>query len=334
MWYSNFRAGGKRVRKALSTNKRTAQAMLDDMVASIRAHKNGIVPHHMSWGAFEGRYLQYCETDKKRSSANRDKLAIRLMKEAFPIIRLADVTPELLQRLKFRWKENEKTTQSITRNIKAIKAAMRKAEEWGYIQRQNWNSVKVKEAEGRLLYYAVDELQNLITQAQGPYKIAIIIMSRSGMRSGEVYHLRWENVRFDLRKIHVVGKPCDQKCPGCESGQWSPKCDKERWVPMSKDLEAYLHALPRTSRFILGADCPTMTPWLEQFRKVLRNAKLAGSPHTLRHTFASHLAIAGVSMKKIADLLGHATVRMAEKYSHLSPESLENAIDQLPKVAL
>ena len=44
------------------------------------------------------------------------------------------------------------------------------------------------------------------------------------------------------------------------------------------------------------------------------------TPHTLRHTYASRLALAGVSLQKIAKLLGHSSVKMTERYAHLCPE--------------
>jgi site-specific recombinase XerD len=53
------------------------------------------------------------------------------------------------------------------------------------------------------------------------------------------------------------------------------------------------------------------------------------SPHTFRHSFASHLAIKGVSLYKIKDLLRHASIRETEIYAHLSKKSTEYAVQQL-----
>ena len=51
--------------------------------------------------------------------------------------------------------------------------------------------------------------------------------------------------------------------------------------------------------------------------------------HDLRHTFASHLAMNGYSMKAIADLLGHITLAMMMRYAHLSPGHLHDAVSSL-----
>ncbi|MBV1857824.1 MAG: tyrosine-type recombinase/integrase, partial [Nannocystaceae bacterium] len=48
--------------------------------------------------------------------------------------------------------------------------------------------------------------------------------------------------------------------------------------------------------------------------------------HALRHTFASHLVMRGVSIKAVQDLLGHATLEVTLRYAHLSPDVTRNAV--------
>jgi site-specific recombinase XerD len=51
--------------------------------------------------------------------------------------------------------------------------------------------------------------------------------------------------------------------------------------------------------------------------------------HDLRHTYGSHLAMRGVPLKVIQELMGHATIEMTMRYAHLAPEARESAVQQL-----
>jgi integrase/recombinase XerD len=70
----------------------------------------------------------------------------------------------------------------------------------------------------------------------------------------------------------------------------------------------------------------------KKFSKAVRRTKLAGkvSVHTLRHTFASHLAMQGVDLASIQQILGHHDVTVTMVYTHLSPEHLAKTVERLP----
>jgi len=53
--------------------------------------------------------------------------------------------------------------------------------------------------------------------------------------------------------------------------------------------------------------------------------------HDLRHTYASHLAMRGVPLKVIQELMGHVTIEMTERYAHLSPDTRREAVGVLDR---
>jgi site-specific recombinase XerD len=66
------------------------------------------------------------------------------------------------------------------------------------------------------------------------------------------------------------------------------------------------------------------------FRRACQRAKLSGvTPHTLRHTFASRLVMAGVDLRTVQELGGWQTIAMVERYSHLSPQHKLKAVERL-----
>ena len=68
------------------------------------------------------------------------------------------------------------------------------------------------------------------------------------------------------------------------------------------------------------------------FPSALEEAKIEGYTwHCNRHTFASRLVMAGVDLLTVAELLGHRTLQMVMRYSHLAPEHQASAVDRLVK---
>ncbi|MFM9883967.1 MAG: tyrosine-type recombinase/integrase, partial [Burkholderiales bacterium] len=59
--------------------------------------------------------------------------------------------------------------------------------------------------------------------------------------------------------------------------------------------------------------------------KCAQRAGLNGSIHTLRHTYISHLVMAGVPLRTVQVLAGHSTIAVTERYAHLTPSHLRSA---------
>lgn len=66
------------------------------------------------------------------------------------------------------------------------------------------------------------------------------------------------------------------------------------------------------------------------FKRACRRANLIGvTPHTLRHTFASRLVMAGVDLRTVQELGGWQTLSMVERYAHLSPAHKAQAVERI-----
>jgi integrase/recombinase XerD len=143
-----------------------------------------------------------------------------------------------------------------------------------------------------------------------------------GLRVSEAIGLRAEQVNLAAGFVTVLGKG-----------------SKERVVPLGRParaaVEAYLNGerrrvtRGRSSPFVfLG---PSGRPLTRQavWKLVRRRALAAGlgrrvSPHTLRHTFATHLLGGGADLRIVQTLLGHADIVTTQVYTHVAPERLRD----------
>lgn len=325
MWYSDLRVDGKRVRHALSKFKPEATALLKEMVEIRRAHKRGDIVRDMSWRNFREIYLKESNVDKKMNTFYADRQTFALIDATTQLNKIDQMTPERLGRIRVSLIESKKYSSStIVRSIRGMITAMRWAEDNKYVAMQNWRIVQKKniEAKGRVDFYERDAYLHLLPKLEGDWFTSALLMGRAGLRLGELLHLEWTDIQFDHRRILFRSKP--------HLG-WKIKGDKElkkvRIVPMlTSDLRQHLESIRRPSGFVLSSEVSRRE---DVYGKQLTRALVAtriktqagrlGHPHILRHTFASHLAQIGVDLKKVAEWLGHNSIRMTEGYAHLCP---------------
>ena len=106
-------------------------------------------------------------------------------------------------------------------------------------------------------------------------------------------------------------------------------------IPVNNTLYETLRVLP--SRFKKGYVFPSPKDptkpcydFKRQFRNTIKASQIENFRfHDLRHTFASHLVMNGVDIKSVQELLGHASLTMTMKYSHLAPDYRLRAIKTL-----
>lgn len=326
MWYSDYREGGRRIRRPLSKDKREAQRLLDGIMLLRRAEKYGDMPQDIDWPIYKERFLNWARNVLKPGSVGNYELYFGMMEQSAYPRRLREITPEYLERLRTIWKQEGKTESTIMMACVAVKAAMRKAEDWKFIHPQNWRMVKFPEKRNRLLFYSIEEMQRLLQCSPGVWRTAILLMGKAGLRRGEVFNLEWSDIDFANNRILI-------RCKELSDGTyWEPKKKKERMIQMDEELRADLESHQKRQGFILGAIRKHENTFYLGIKHLLKTANLSGSPHTLRHTFASHLAMAGVPLIQIKELLGHEDIQTVQIYAHLSPESQRQAITALPKL--
>lgn len=161
------------------------------------------------------------------------------------------------------------------------------------------------------------EVAKLLRAVENPKHRALLMLTYSaGLRVGEVVRLRPGDVDSDRRMLHVR----------------QAKGGKDRYVMLSRvaleALEAYRSGLSSRTRWLFPGGRPGRHLHERSVQRVVKRARLkAGiekpvTPHTLRHSFATHLLEAGTDLRYIQELLGHASTKTTELYTHVTKRNL------------
>jgi integrase/recombinase XerD len=173
------------------------------------------------------------------------------------------------------------------------------------------------------------EVQRLLGQPKGTDPIALRdralleLMYASGLRASEAISLEPGDLDQRDGVVRVLGKG-----------------SKERIVPVGREAVKAVQAYLRRGRpALVGAreerrlfvnfrgGALTRQGLYKVIERHARSAGLAGkmSPHTLRHSFATHLLTGGCDLRSVQEMLGHADVSTTQLYTHLSSEHLKDA---------
>jgi integrase len=165
------------------------------------------------------------------------------------------------------------------------------------------------------------DVKRIFVDLPSPLNVAYAIGALAGLRTGEVFALKWEHVDLVARRIHV------------RESVTGPLKDKDsRIVPILDSLAPILakwkletggtgRVIPPLRRD--GEKIDKATPG-KVLRRTLGRLGLTrpdlGWYEATRHTFASQWVMAGGSIEKLKEILGHYSVIITERYAHLKPE--------------
>jgi integrase len=215
--------------------------------------------------------------------------------------------------------------KSINNLLIVLNKCLATSEEWGAINRKP--RIKLLKVQPQKFdHLSEDEANALLKNSSGRLHEMILIALKTGMRYGEIIALDWEDLDFSIKKITVRH--------GIARGvMGSTKSNKSREIPMADSIAELLIKRYKSKGLLFVPDHDNYLTYNLGLKELNRACKQAGirkvAWHVLRHTFASHLAQNGVSLKVIQELLGHASITTTMRYSHLTSASLIEAIKTL-----
>lgn len=307
-----------------TSNKKHAQVKLDDIKVKLFKGEIGAKPSAGKRVPIPDYFRRYINFIKAGSPVDRhsDLSRIRTMQEFFARKKtryINSITPALVDEFTSTVLANKKP-KTVKNFITLLKTMMNKAVEWDLIDLNPIAKVKPPKIVKTFNFFRREEIDRLIAEAQEPLKTVIIILYNTGIRRGELFHLRWRDVDLDANNLRIW--PYEG---------YSPKGKRPRKIPISKKLNPILKKLSKGKK----PDDYVLRPFKnveslhKPFAAHVKRLGMKGSLHDLRHTFASHLAMVGVPIPVIKELLGHSDITTTMIYAHLSPDTYQAAVDKL-----
>jgi integrase len=325
-WYYDFYSRGERYTGCIGPVSRTvAKEVLAKKKAEVfegryvtRSTKGSPVFEEVAED-----YLQYYRANRRPRSAQRHELAFKALTPFFGGKRLADIHPFMVERYKHMRKDAGRKEATVNRELAALKNLFTMAITWGKASQNPVTQVRLfREENGRIRVVTDEEEARLLAACSPTLRPVVITALHTGLRKSELLSLTWQDVDFQRRTITVDAAYA--------------KNGETRSVPMTATVTTTLRALR-------GAEAPNAavfvtyrgTPY-RNLRKVFldacRRAGITGlTLHDLRHTFASRLVMASVDLPTVQAFMGHKTIQMTLRYTHLAPDHKRAAIAVLDR---
>jgi integrase len=271
----------------------------------------------------------------------KDKIRLDYWRGVFRSDLLADITPDRIGRQRDKLLAEEtsryatpptgdkeadakrpkakRSGPTVNRFVAALSVCMAHGvKELRWLERNPCELVKKpKENKGRVRFLSDDEREKLLAACR-PHPdlyLSVVLSLTTGARQAEIMSLRWGQVDFRRQVITLYETKNGERRSLPLVGESFRLLQDRSQVRSLKDDRIF----PPSARATKAANIDLRAPW----EAALKTAGITDFRwHDLRHTAASYLVMSGVSLVEIAKVLGHRTLAMVARYSHLSDEHI------------
>lgn len=290
---------------------------------------------------------EYERAARDLKSIDDRKRHLETWREEFGRDLLSDITPQRIARVRDKLltgetryteratgdttkdakrEKGKRSGPTVNRYLASLSACMTYGvKSLGWLERNPCERVpKSKENPGRVRFLSEDELSRLLDACRTwpDLYLAVVLSLTTGGRQSEIMGLRWPQIDFARRVITL--------------NQGTTKNKDARALPLSGEAFQLLQERAKVRSLKDDRVFPPVKPGAENrgpreaWVRALKAASIEDFRwHDLRHTAASYLAMSGVSLVEIAKILGHRTLAMVARYSHLDPSHIVAVGDKL-----
>ncbi|MDD2899486.1 MAG: site-specific integrase [Desulfuromonadaceae bacterium] len=329
-----------------------AKKWVQDTESAIRERryfKTAEAQHH----TVEDMIKKYVKDVLPQKKTTKDvSLHLNYWKEQIGAYMLSDVTPAMLGEVKERLlsepiiktrkvsrkagcavieTKSQRNGATVNRYMASMSHCLSvAANEWQWLEVNPMQKVKkLKESRGRVRFLDDDERERLLKACQesvNPFLYTVVVLAAStGMRHGEIMNLSWSDIDFSNRRIILEETKNGERRAVALVGKALELLQELK----KQKVRRIDNNLVFPGSHVRNKGHASLRP---AFLAALKKAKIENFKfHDLRHSAASYLAMNGASLTDIAAVLGHKTLAMVKRYSHLSDSHVSSVVESMNK---
>ncbi|MDD1776039.1 MAG: site-specific integrase, partial [Candidatus Methanomethylicus sp.] len=232
-----------------------------------------------------------------------------------------------LEKMKAELRKDGLSLGSIEHCLKLFRQIINKARLWGLYEGENpIKGVKIPNAQnGRIRFLSYEEARKLLEALQ---KVSVqvhdmaLISFHTGMRAGEIFNMKNYDIDLENGIIDIPDSKNKQSRKAfMTEGVKAILKERAKGKPME-----YVFRSNKGGRVMEVSDSYARVVERLGFNEGIKDRRYKITFHSLRHTFASWLALQGEALLTIKELLGHKTLEMTLRYAHLVPDQKREAV--------
>lgn len=316
-WWVRIYQNG-RERRVKCDTKSQAKVLYGRLKAECREGKYFEKPRPVPFRTIAIDYM--AAVDARRRRKGDDQSRVKRWVGAFGDQDAATITPRQIEQVLTDLQTEGRAAATMLRHLTVLKAILNRAKRLSLLKENPTCRVQTPKVNNILVrYLTLDQETALFTALPERFRPLVRTALNTGLRQGEILRLTWADVDWNVGILTVQ----------------DTKAGDRRRVPMNSTVQGILADLkkkanPTSADRIFHHDARYLR------RAFDRAVKVSGlTPfrfHDLRHTFASRLAMQGANDRTIMALGGWKSPRMLDRYAHLSPAHLWQAVEGLTQV--
>ncbi len=333
VWYWEYMHRGKRYTIRIGkVSKTVAREIASEIKAQIL--RDEFVPQRKAptFREVAQEYMDWYITHSRARQRSKEVHIIRIERliDHFGRYPLDRITWTIVENYKRRRLEEGASKVTINKELRILKTIVKRAIETG-LYSGDMPKIELFPDKEREIVRALtpEEAERLIDACPEWFKPVVIFVLNTGLRAGEIFSLRWEQVDFEKEVILLERDTTKTK----ETYKvFMNPAVKELLLKLKKEQEekGIDHGYIFTNKYGLPYKYEDRT-----YRKVFATAcKKAGIKdfrfHDLRHTFASWVAMNSRDIYAVQQLLHHKDIKMTRRYAHLTDSYLKSIVKNIP----